>query len=66
MPRHTIIRGHPPEGTIHTGDSYEFAEGDGRFVGEVVEVSPVEDSTQMRITLEMTSEELARLKESNP
>jgi hypothetical protein len=61
MPSHTITRGPPPEGAIHVGDRYEFAEGDAYFVGEVVEIGPVADSNKMKITLEMTSEEFKRL-----
>jgi hypothetical protein len=66
VPQHTITRGPPPEGTIHPGDNYEFAEGGERFVGVVVGVVPVEGTKKSEITVEMDAADYERIRAAHP
>jgi hypothetical protein len=66
VPQHTITRGPPPEGTIHAGDRYEFAEGGEYFVGVVVLVAPIEGTNRSEITVEMDAADYERVRASHP
>jgi hypothetical protein len=60
MPTHTITRGLPFEGAIHSGDHYEFRDYDETFVGHVLAVVP-DGESHLQITLSMTADEYGRL-----
>jgi hypothetical protein len=66
VPQHTITRGPPPEGTIHAGDTYEFAEGGEHFVGVVVAAASGEGTNQSEITVEMDAAEYERICAAQP
>jgi hypothetical protein len=66
VPQHTITRGPPPEGAIHPGDTYEFAEGSEHFVGVVAQVEPVDGTNKSRITVEMDAAEYERMRAAQP